>query len=157
MAQIRLRILDAPENDTNRRTRRRPISIRIPKNALEIRKLVYYCVDNIFTGDLPMGKDAQHVVQDCIFTWDAAKADSNRRKHGISFEEACEVFFDPLYDMREDAGSEEEQRWIIVGYSKSNRPLSVVAVEHDEAWRIVSARKLEPEEKRHHEEEDDPQ
>lgn len=30
------------------------------------------------------------------FVWDAAKAQLNQRKHGIRFEEAAQVFGDPL-------------------------------------------------------------
>jgi hypothetical protein len=30
------------------------------------------------------------------FDWDPAKAESNRRKHGVSFEDAMGVFADPL-------------------------------------------------------------
>ncbi|MDP2735042.1 MAG: BrnT family toxin, partial [bacterium] len=30
------------------------------------------------------------------FTWDPRKAEANLRKHGVSFEEACTVFGDPL-------------------------------------------------------------
>ena len=104
-----------------------------------------------------MGLDNRYVIQDCVFTWDSDKAESNVRKHdGVSFEEACEVFFDPLYHMEEDTSSEGEQRWVFVGYSKSNRPLCVVAVEEgEESWRIISARQLEPEERRRYEKEDD--
>ncbi len=36
------------------------------------------------------------------FTWDAAKAESNRRKHGVSFEEALTVFGDPLARIHDD-------------------------------------------------------
>lgn len=99
--------------------------------------------------------DVRHVIQDLVFIWDAGKAESNLGKHSVSFEEACEVFFDPLYEM-EDASVEEEQRWAFIGYSKSNRSLCVVAAEQDEeSWRIISARKLTPEERLRHEEEDD--
>lgn len=30
------------------------------------------------------------------FDWDASKADVNRRKHGVDFDEATTVFGDPL-------------------------------------------------------------
>jgi hypothetical protein len=30
------------------------------------------------------------------FAWDKAKAAANLKKHGVSFEEATTVFFDPL-------------------------------------------------------------
>lgn len=105
-----------------------------------------------------MGQDVRYNIQDYVFVWDSDKAEANVRKHlGISFEEACEVFFDPWYHMEEDTSSEGEQRWIFVGYSKACRLLYVVAVEQgEESWRIISARKLEPEERRRYEKEDDP-
>lgn len=99
--------------------------------------------------------DVAYVLQRAVFTWDADKAEANQLKHAVSFEEACEVFFDPLYEM-EDASVEGEQRWAFIGYSKSNRSLYVVAVEQEEdAWRIVSARRLTPEERLRYEEKDD--
>jgi uncharacterized protein len=64
-----------------------------------------------------MRKVARHVVQDCVFTWDSAKAKANLTKHGVSFEEACEVFFFPYYDMQ-DASVPHEQRWAYIGYTK---------------------------------------
>ena len=30
------------------------------------------------------------------FEWDRAKADANRRKRGVSFDEAVSIFYDPL-------------------------------------------------------------
>ena len=100
------------------------------RNSLEVWELFDYCVDKVFTEDFRMGQDVRYVIQDFVFTWDSEKADSNVRKHeGVSFEEACEVFFDPWYHMEEDADSIGEQRWIFVGYSKANRLISVVAVE----------------------------
>ncbi len=101
--------------------------------------------------------DRQYILQDLVFTWDADKAEANLGKHAVSFEEACEVFFDPLYEM-EDASVEGEKRWAFIGYSKANRSLYVVAVEQEEdIWRIISARKLTPEERLRYEEKDDTQ
>ena len=31
------------------------------------------------------------------FVWNAAKAEKNWRRHGVRFEEAVAVFFDPLF------------------------------------------------------------
>jgi uncharacterized DUF497 family protein len=36
-------------------------------------------------------------LQGVEFEWDADKARSNVEKHGVTFEEAAEVFFDPFY------------------------------------------------------------
>jgi uncharacterized DUF497 family protein len=74
------------------------------------------------------------------FEWDGAKADANRRKHGIRFEVAVEVFFDPrryeLADDREDYG---EARFVTVG-RVGRRLLTVVHAEKDDRIRIISAR-----------------
>ena len=43
------------------------------------------------------------------FVWDAEKASSNANKHGVRFETACEVFFDPFLRV-EDATVDEELR-----------------------------------------------
>ncbi len=57
----------------------------------------------------------------------------------------------------EDASVEGEQRWAFIGYSKANKSLYVVAAEDGEdAWRIISARKITSEERLRYEEKDDP-
>lgn len=76
------------------------------------------------------------------FEWDAIKAASNIIKHGVSFEEAIEVFYDPnaLEDV-DAAHSVEETRLFIIGLS-SRRLLFIVYVETvEDRIRIVSARK----------------
>jgi hypothetical protein len=56
------------------------------------------------------------------FTWNAEKARSNRRKHGVSFEEALTVFAHPLARIHDDPQhSEGERREIIVGHSSRGR------------------------------------
>jgi uncharacterized DUF497 family protein len=78
-------------------------------------------------------------VQSIEFEWDKNKAQSNLKKHGISFEEAAEVFFDPFYQGG-DASIDDEQREFIIGYSLSLRLLLVIYVERGERTRIISAR-----------------
>lgn len=77
--------------------------------------------------------------QSVIFEWDSSKAESNQEKHGITFEEAVEVFFDPFYQMG-DATDSDEQRQFVLGYSLSQRLLLVVYVERRQRTRIISAR-----------------
>jgi uncharacterized protein len=102
--------------------------------------------------------EVTYSVEGHAFVWDSAKAESNLRKHGISFEQACEVFLDDFYKMYLDV-HEGEERWIFIGYSYSAHlihPLFVVAVEKgDNAWRIVSARLATANERRRYEEDDD--
>lgn len=49
------------------------------------------------------------------FTWDKAKSLSNQKKHGISFEEAVRVFFDPLHLSVQDRIEDGERRWQTLG------------------------------------------
>lgn len=75
------------------------------------------------------------------FVWDANKAASNERKHGIRFEEAATVFFDPLFIVV-DASRNEEARDAVVGYDGTGRLLYVVHIEFEgEQIRIISARR----------------
>jgi uncharacterized protein len=77
------------------------------------------------------------------FEWDAAKASANRRKHGVSFEEAAEAVKDPRaveeYDFEHSTSTED--RFELVGMSGRGRLLMVVYTQRDEAVRIISARK----------------
>lgn len=78
-------------------------------------------------------------LQGVDFEWDSNKAESNIEKHGIRFEEAAEVFFDPFYQIG-DATSSNEQREFIIGYSLAQRLLLVVYIEKGKKTRIISAR-----------------
>jgi len=62
-----------------------------------------------------------------------------QEKHGVTFKEAAEVFFDPFYQTG-DASASNEQRDFMIGYSLSERLLLVVYVERRERIRIISAR-----------------
>jgi uncharacterized protein len=54
-------------------------------------------------------------LEDIKFEWNTDKATSNLQSHGISFEIACEVFFDPFLKV-EDAGIVEgEPREAVIG------------------------------------------
>jgi uncharacterized DUF497 family protein len=83
--------------------------------------------------------DIIYQLQGVAFEWDADKAQSNIEKHGVTFEEAAEVFFDPFYQSG-DATEEGEPREFILGYSLSPRILLVVYLERVERTRIISAR-----------------
>jgi len=76
--------------------------------------------------------------------WDAGKNAENKRKHGVSFEEASTVFADEHALLLADPDhSTEEDRFILVGFSTS---LQILVVCHcyrrrDQIIRIISARK----------------
>lgn len=76
------------------------------------------------------------------FEWDENKAKSNLSKHGISFEEAQTVFYDPLYvDFYDPDHSREENRYIIIGQSSTGKILLVSYTERANKIRIISCRK----------------
>ncbi len=92
-------------------------------------------------------------LQGQVFEWDAAKAASNLRKHNISFEQACEVFFDPFVRLV-DAGDSGEVREAAIGLTEDWSMLFVVHVVRDaDTIRIVSARPATPSERRDYEDE----
>ncbi|MBK5291021.1 MAG: BrnT family toxin [Acidobacteriia bacterium] len=75
------------------------------------------------------------------FEWNARKAAANLRKHGVLFDEAASVFFDPLSATGDDPDhSLEERRLVTFGMSCSGRLLVVAHVEHEDVVRIISAR-----------------
>jgi uncharacterized DUF497 family protein len=88
------------------------------------------------------------------FTWDENKANSNLRKHGVSFEEASTVYFDTLACIFEDENhSQTEHREIIIGYSLIDHLLVVSFTELEEDHiRIISARRATKRERKKHEE-----
>ena len=96
------------------------------------------------------------------FEWDEAKNLSNQRKHdGVSFEEARQVFQDPLHVSAPDRIEGGEQRWQTVG---AVRGFVILVVAHTvteedadggsaEIIRIMSARRATPRERRRYEDE----
>ena len=75
------------------------------------------------------------------FEWNTLKATANLRKHGISFDEAASVFFDPLSATGDDPDhSLDESRFVTFGTSSSGRLLVVAHAQHDDAIRIITAR-----------------
>lgn len=86
------------------------------------------------------------------FDWDESKADSNLRKHGISFEEAITVFDDPLGDLISDPDhSEGEQRYIVIGRSMRGDLLVVSFADRGVVARIISCRRATVAERRRYE------
>lgn len=83
------------------------------------------------------------------FVWEPAKAESNLRKHGVSFAEAASVFGDPLAASARDlTHSLDEERWLVFGMSSSNRLLVVSYTFRGEVVRLISSRLATRAEKR---------
>lgn len=87
------------------------------------------------------------------FQWDVAKARANLRKHGVSFDEAASVFFDPLAVSGNDPDhSTDEYRFITFGMSSRGRLLAVIHTVRTESIRIISARRATRTERKLYEE-----
>jgi len=70
------------------------------------------------------------------FEWDPVKAESNARKHGVAFEEAVSVFYDPLATTFPDPDhSEGEARLVTFGYSSQERLVVVSHIEREDSPR----------------------
>ena len=83
-------------------------------------------------------------MSDLQFVWDPRKAEDNKRKHGVSFEEARSVFLDDNALLRADPDhSEEEDRFVMLGLSSGLRILVVCHCyrESEDVIRLISARK----------------
>ena len=85
------------------------------------------------------------------FEWDASKAASNKRKHGVTFEEAKSVFYDDFaIQFFDDENSEPEDRFLILGRSNLSRILLICHCEQNSSnlIRIISARKATAKERK---------
>lgn len=83
--------------------------------------------------------EVSYRLQDLVFEWDGTKASSNVEKHGVTFEEAAEVFLDP-FRAEGDASVGGEERSFVIGFSMAQHVLLVVFVERLVSTRIISAR-----------------
>lgn len=87
------------------------------------------------------------------FEWDPQKAESNQKKHGVSFQEAASVLGDALSTTYPDPDhSVREHRFITVGMSRLGRVLIVAHTDRGDNVRIISARKTTRQERRYYEE-----
>jgi uncharacterized protein len=78
------------------------------------------------------------------FEWDVSKASSNKKKHGISFEDAKSAFFDVnALVINDPEHSHDEERFILLGLSNAHQLLVVCHCyrESDSIIRIISTRK----------------
>jgi uncharacterized protein len=78
------------------------------------------------------------------FAWDPRKAQSNLKKHGVTFEEAQTAFLDADARLIEDPEhSAEEERFVLLGYSFQARCLIVSHCyqESGSVIRVISARR----------------
>ena len=87
------------------------------------------------------------------FTWDPRKAASNRRKHGVGFEEAATAFGDPLsLTVPDPAHAAGEERFLLLGQTESGRLVVVAHLDRGDEIRLISARPASRRERRDYEE-----
>ena len=84
------------------------------------------------------------------FEFDPAKAAANLKKHGVSFADAESVLSDPLALTLQDSAA-GEQRFVAIGLGGAGELLVVVYTERDGLFRIISARRATPRERRTYE------
>jgi hypothetical protein len=84
------------------------------------------------------------------FEWDDRKDEQNRRKHGISFEEAQTVFYDEQALLIADPDhSQQGERFILLGLSSALRTLVVCHCyrQGGDVIRLISARRADRQER----------
>jgi uncharacterized protein len=95
-------------------------------------------------------------MKDIRFAWDGRKAAQNRRKHGVSFDEAQTVFYDEhALEFFDPDHSAQEDRFVMLGVSVQLRLLVVCHCvrEAQSVIRIISARKATRREAEHYQRE----
>ena len=77
------------------------------------------------------------------FEWDPQKAAANLKKHGVSFSEAVDAFYDPFAvdDIDDVHSSAEEQRFTLIGMSPTRLLIIAHTIIIGDTVRIISARK----------------
>lgn len=87
------------------------------------------------------------------FDWDSKKAETNLRKHDVSFDEAATAFLDPHAVSGPDPDhSVGEERYITFGYSQLGRLVAVCHTYRPGIIRIINARRMTRRERKLYEE-----
>ncbi|MCC6300924.1 MAG: BrnT family toxin [Anaerolineales bacterium] len=91
-------------------------------------------------------------MENSEFEWDDEKAESNLKKHDVSFDEAATIFNDPnIATLTDPDHSMDEERYVSLGMSVMMRLLSVSHTYRNERIRIINARKATSSEKKNYE------
>jgi hypothetical protein len=79
------------------------------------------------------------------FEWDEEKSQTNLIKHGITFDDASDIFYGPV--VIRGSSRNNEERWLAIGKSH-DRIVSVIFTHRNDLIRIISARRPRRDEKR---------
>ena len=82
------------------------------------------------------------------FEWDENKNRQNQQKHGISFEEAQEIFFGIVFTSIDERFDYDEIREVSIGAIQEFVIVTVAHTERNGKIRLISARKATPKERR---------
>ncbi|MBN2103221.1 BrnT family toxin [bacterium] len=83
-----------------------------------------------------------------IFEWDDKKNQSNIKKHGICFEDVCEIFKYPRLTIIDNRFDYKEKRYISIGTITKDIQVIIVYTERNKHIRIISARKANARERK---------
>ena len=127
------------------------------KGGVPLRKTCFPAIKT--SSNRCVGIDNVHTkryIYTVIFDWDSNKNSENTEKHEVSFEQAQEIFFDPLHlSILDERFSYLEERWITMGATENGEVLVVAHLyfveEPEERIRIISARRATPRERRQYE------
>ena len=93
------------------------------------------------------------VIVEPTFEWDADKAEKNKSKHDVDFDEARQVFNDPMFiTFLDEEHSIDEERYITIGMSNMGRLLLVAYAERNDIIRIISSRRATKNEEKFYQE-----
>jgi uncharacterized DUF497 family protein len=94
--------------------------------------------------------DPEEILFGCTeFQWDRGNVEKNFIKHGVTQAECEEVFFNsPLLVSDDNAHSQDEARYYVLGQTEARRPLFLVFTVRGSALRVISARDMSNKEKR---------
>jgi uncharacterized protein len=83
--------------------------------------------------------------------WDPRKSDANRRKHGLTFVEAANIFRDPFRRLQIEGDEHGEIRWRTTGEIDGKLYIVSHTIREEgeeEIYRIITARKAAPRERK---------
>lgn len=104
------------------------------------------CIYTVNTHVRIIFVDTYYQLNGELFVWNIEKANKNLQKHGVRFEEAATVFFDPMFILV-DASRSNEARHAAIGFDQTGCLLYVVHIEVEAAFiRILSARRADTKE-----------
>lgn len=95
--------------------------------------------------------DVSYELDGIAFAWDAAKAEENLEKHGVSFQTAAEAVLDPFAQVVEIQHEAVEERTVVVGLTRAWELLHVVSVLRRASVRLISARDVTRTERKRYE------